>query len=297
MSKESPEFSILYDGEAVSDGSIDVRELSPALMALADLINEVAPLATDDVAPVQLRVKAEFKKGSFEVPLEIAKLYGDFRTLFSGPDATAWSTFFSLIGISGAFGLFQLIRFAKGRKPKTVIDIERTERIRIVFDDGDSVEVEKKLWRLFTSLPARRSVETIVRPLFDKGIDVFKIRKDNKDTLKIEKSEAQFFVAPKEREGERINVSDLQVVLLSPSFKEGNKWRVSTGGGSSPIYVSVEDSGFISKVQSGSEAFRKGDIMDVRLETRQWIENGDLRAEHAITQVFKHESKIQGELL
>jgi hypothetical protein len=43
-------------------------------------------------------------------------------------------------------------------------------------------------------------------------------------------------------------------------------------------------------VQSGRDAFRKGDILRVTLQTRQWLEGAELKAEHAIAKVLKHES-------
>lgn len=73
-----------------------------------------------------------------------------------------------------------------------------------------------------------------------------------------------------------------------PSFQEGNKRRVSDG--SRNIFVSIEDPNFVGAVQSGREAFRKGDILRVQLQTRQWLEGTELKAEHAIVKVIQHES-------
>jgi hypothetical protein len=78
------------------------------------------------------------------------------------------------------------------------------------------------------------------------------------------------------------------VVIVAPSFQEGNKWRVSDG--SRTIFVSVADPNFIGAVQSGREAFRKGDILRVQLQTRQSLEGKELKAEHAIVKVLQHES-------
>jgi len=43
-------------------------------------------------------------------------------------------------------------------------------------------------------------------------------------------------------------------------------------------------------VKKSREAFRKGDILNVNLQTRQWMEGKDLKAEHAILKVLDHES-------
>jgi hypothetical protein len=79
-----------------------------------------------------------------------------------------------------------------------------------------------------------------------------------------------------------------RVVIVAPSFQRGNKWRVSDG--SRTIFVAIEDPNFVNAVESGREAFRKGDILRVNLETRQWMEGSELKAEHAIVKVLQHES-------
>jgi len=45
----------------------------------------------------------------------------------------------------------------------------------------------------------------------------------------------------------------------------------------------------VHDVQTGQAAFRKGDILNVRLQTRQWVEGDELKAEFSILKVHKHE--------
>jgi hypothetical protein len=75
MAREDAQFSIVYDGEAVAEGSIDAKELAPALMALAEVIEQAQPLIPELEAPISLRVRSDFERGSFEIHLELAKLY------------------------------------------------------------------------------------------------------------------------------------------------------------------------------------------------------------------------------
>lgn len=295
MPEEAPEFSIIYDGEAVEDGSIDAKDLAPALLAFAELIDETAPLTEGSASHYSLRVRSDFERGCFEVHLELAKLYEGFVSLFTGPDATAWSSFFQIIGISGAVGIFQLLKRAKGRKPTTVT-IETSQRVTVTFDGEDPISLERGVFALFNNPKARKAIEAVINPLFGRGINLFKLRHKGQDTVEVTKAEAQYFVAPTEQDGETISEVDTRVVLLAPSFKPGNKWRVSDGGRS--IFVSIEDSGFEQAVQTGNEAFRKGDILHVRLQTRQWLDGTELKAEHAIVKVNRHETGLkQGRLL
>jgi hypothetical protein len=207
MASGEARFSIVYDGEALADGTIDARELAPALLALADLVEEARSLVPEAPERVTLRVRAGFERGSFEVYFERAQqLYAQLVNIFSGDEATAWSNLFQIVGISGisgitGIGLFQLIKRARRRKPVSVT-IERTERVKITFEGDEPIEVDARVWALFNNARVRQAIERIIRPLKDGGIDVFKIRHKGKETLEVKENEAPYFDAPAEHEGE-----------------------------------------------------------------------------------------------
>lgn len=278
-------FSIVYDGKPVSEGSIDARDLAPALLAFADLVDEAAPLVDPNLPRLSLRVKPDFKEGSFEVFLEVANLYQKFVSLFAGPDAQAWSAFFQIIGISGTLGVLQLILRAKGRKP-TKVTIERKETLTVTFEGDAPLDVDKRVWKLYQNPNARKAIERLISPLLDRGFDLFKIKHNGQESLKVTENDANYFLAPTEHEGETINDTLTRVTIVSPSFKPGNKWRVSDGGRS--LYVAIQDESFERAVQQGFEAFRKGDTLHVTLRTTQWLENGKLIAEYSIVKVHQH---------
>lgn len=290
MPSENAHFSIIYDGEGLAEGSIDAKDLAPALLALAEVVDEAQPLVPELDARLSLRVRSNFERGSFEIHLELAKLYQQVVSLFSGQDATAFANLFQILGITGlvgVLGLFQLIKRSKGRKT-TSVTFERSERVKITFEgDTEPVEADRRTWQLFQSLRVRKAIEQVVGPLFRQGIDTFEIKHRGQQSLKVAQDEAKYFIAPTEHEGETVSMADTRVVIVAPSFQEGNKWRVSDG--SRNIFVAIEDPNFVGAVQSGREAFRKGDILHVKLQTRQWMEGTDLKAEHSILKVTQHE--------
>ena len=289
------QFAIIYDGEALQDGSIDVRDLAPALLGLGDLVSEANREVTGGQVPVALRVRSDFERGSFHVNLEIGGLYHRFVEVFSGPDATAWATFLTLLGISGVFGLFQLIKLARGRKPTTVVEIEETHRMRVKFEGDAPVEVDRRVWRLFENNRARRAIQAVVQPVLRSGIEVLKFRRGNQDTVSVDKSEAEAFIAPLDRANETVSHAEKILRIVAPSFKEDNKWRVNDG--TSTFYAWLRDPAFLARVQDGIEAFRKGDILHVILETKQWEDTNELHAEHSIVQVNGHDSRPQQQTL
>lgn len=278
-------FSIVYEGEPVETGTIDARDLAPALLAFADLLDEAAPLADPNLPQVSLRVRPNFKKGSFEVYLNIAGFYDQFVGMFSSNDAQAWSAFLGIVGISG-FGIFQLILRSKGRKP-TSITFERTETVRVTFEGEEPLEVDSRLWKLFQNFRARKAIEKIVSPVLDRGYASFRIKRNGEDALFVDQDSAEYLRAPSEHEGESSSDAQTRLVIVSPSFNPGNKWRVSDGGRT--LHVSIQDESFQRAVQNGAEAFRKGDTLHVTLRTTQWLEEGKLQADYAIVKVHQHD--------
>lgn len=280
------QFSIVYDGEPVADGTMDARDFAPAILAFADLIDEAAPLIDPNLPQLSLRIKPNFKQGSFEAFLEVASLYSKFVSIFAGPDAQAWSAFFQIVGIAGAAGVLQLIKRSKGRKP-TKVTIQRTETVTVTFEGESPIEVDRRVWALFQSAKARRAIERIVSPLLERGFDLLKIKHKGKSTLEVSQAEAEFFKAPVEHEGETVSDLETRLVIVAPSFNAGNKWRVTDGART--IYASILDKTFEHSVQQGNEAFSKGDTLHVTLRTAQWVEDGRLQAGYSIIKVHRHE--------
>jgi hypothetical protein len=166
MAKDDAHFSIVYDGQAVAEGAIEARDLAPALLALAEVFEEAQSVVPQPDARITLRVRAGFERGSFEVHLELVKLYQQVVSLFTGQDATALANLFQILGIAGVAGLLgilQLIKRARGRKPVSVT-IEHTQRVRIVFEGDDPIEVDRRVWQLFSKMSVRKAIEQVIAP-------------------------------------------------------------------------------------------------------------------------------------
>lgn len=96
-------FELMFDGEALKSGQIDVRDLAPSLLALADLIEEASNLANGQNTKINIQVKSDFRKGSFLVDLvSSVSHYQNLVDFFNSDEAQAWATVAGMVGISGA---------------------------------------------------------------------------------------------------------------------------------------------------------------------------------------------------
>ena len=63
----SEKFHVVYDGRALDEHLMDVRDLSPAMLAISDLLTHTNKELNGDKLEIQLKVRANFKAGSFGI--------------------------------------------------------------------------------------------------------------------------------------------------------------------------------------------------------------------------------------
>jgi hypothetical protein len=286
-SKDYTQFYFAFEGEAIQDGTIEVNDLAPSLLALGDLVDEANKYINHGSASVVLRVRADSEKGSFKIALEVAQhWYSQFVDFFTSPEATALSTFLAIIGISGALGVIQLIKLGKGKKPKTVVEIDQSTRVRVEFEGEEPIEVEHKVLDLFNNVRARDAVSRTVRPLRGKGINELRFFHKGKETVKIAQDEADYFRSPASTEDELVSETETILRIIAVSFKEGNKWRLSDGGNT--YFITLLDEEFLNRVHGGEIRFGENDCLRVLLRLRQWYERGELKIAREIIKVIEH---------
>jgi hypothetical protein len=86
-----------------------------------------------------------------------------------------------------------------------------------------------------------------------------------------------------ERPGDDDGRRDL---LRCVQFKDGNKWKFSDGD--RMFFAEIHDDGFLERVDDGSEAFRKGDRLDVQMRIVQTDKLDGLHTEHHVMKVNRH---------
>lgn len=260
------------------------------MLGVADLVDASSRLVTPGIPGVTVRVRSEFRRGSFDITFQLARAYREFVTLFSSNEMQAWATLLSILGISGV-GLWQFMGKAKGRKPR-VVSIERTEKVLVSLDGEEELEIQQEILDLFNHAPSRKAIEAIVQPLNKDGIAEMQIRKNGLQMARVQKDELAYYKAPNDLRDEQIfDNPNARLIVESLSFKDGNKWRFSDGA--RMLWARVEDSGFVEQVNTGAEAFRKGDVLHVTLRTRQWFEGDSLKLEHSILKVHRRENKLR----
>lgn len=281
------QFTIAYDGPALREGRMEVRELAPALMAVGQLFDAANAALNGDAAKVSVHVVAT-NTGSFEISLEVIQsLAAQITGLLVGEHVTAAANLVGLItgaGVPTGAGVFWLIKRLRGHRPEKIN--RQADQCTLVFH-GESFVVPLQVMKLYQDVPLRRAVKAMVAPLTREGISDFSFREDGEVILPVTLEDIPSFEEPEVAEEVLIEQVIVDVfTIVSLAFKEDNKWRLNDGNAT--ISAMIDDDDFLRRVDENLIAFAKGDILKCRVHVRKTRSKDAIRTEYVVQQVIEH---------
>lgn len=281
------QFSLVYDGEALRAGEMDVRDLAPALLGVGELFEAANKQLNEDRASLSVNVRTGFKPGSFVIDLSAHQtIIEQLKGLITGEHVIVTAAIVTIL--FGGRGLFDLLKLGKGEKPKSVTKLENGN-VQIAFEQSTLI-VTGNVFNLYNDPNVRHAVKPVAKPLEASGIDNLKAIQDEKVLNEVTKNDLLGLTRIKMDErviDESEGVRFLQIVSLS--FKGDNKWRLSEGG--SEAFYSLEDSEFRLKIEQQVERFGKGDSLKCLVKTITTVlEDGTTRTDHIVLKVLEHYS-------
>ena len=286
------EFSVSYDGDALTQNTMDVRDLAPALLALGQSFERANSLSNGDRASVSLRIRAT-KPGSFEIVLFLQQLLERATDVLSGDMMVSAFVLKEILiggGGQGVIGLLQLLKQLRGKKP------QQTEETSggITFEaDNMKLHISTEVASAYNDRPTRENIEAVIRPLFKRGIESVVFKENNEEIESIQKSEAEYFNSGDSDSDNSVEhvIPRQRLQIASLAFDKDGKWRLSDGA--NIHWYSMDDQKFLKDIQQGKR-FGKDDILICEVLLVQNIDvNGKLKLEYAVKQVLNHISPAQ----
>lgn len=294
MDSDDMKFRIVYDGPALENHEMDVRDLAPALIALSDVFEEAAKTLYGKKAVVTVKVNASFKAGSFGIDLLASSPSWVKQAVefFSGETLSATLNLIALLGLSrlagnhASKGLLDLIKWIGPRKVKSIHKLPN-RNVKIYIDDEEEV-FEEEVVELYKNYKLREALqEVIARPLEKEGIDSFAVTTDEGKTfVTVSQTESDYFYVDRPVDSilsESTVEKALQVISIS--FSEGNKWRFSDGSAS--FLAEITDAVFLQQIDSNKLNFSKGDMLLVDLKVTQYMSGDSIKIAYEVVKVKK----------
>lgn len=279
-------FEVRYTGDAVRNGTMAVRDLAPAILALGNLVEDANRVLNEGRGRVSVRVSVGETPGSF--PVDLLVDWGLAEQIeFFARQTQVWSAsdIIEFVGVTtgSTVSLIELMRHLRGEEPDKV---EKDGSEFNFYLDGDVVfSAPPQVHKMWEDAGVRGNLSEAVHPLNKQGYNSMEFRREGKTKNKIDRQEVPYF-QPKEG-GDTLNenIQKLRLMVKQPEFDKGNKFRLSDGD--KTFYASINDDEFWDEIESRDVGFYKGARMDARLKTRQ-IEkpDGGIRNEYEVLEVL-----------
>ena len=279
-----------YKGPLVQSGRMDSRRVASQIVAFSDFLEVVSQTAFGQRVDVRTEIQG-FRGHSFDIDF-LFHVAGHVATMLSSTPASPKDV------IDLIKNTMSLWKHLGGKPPKAMNHAESGAQLVVVENNyGQIMQVSNSVINVVSNPRAGEAVEKFVRlPLETNGLEAVAIRSPkHQERAQVEKRDAgSFMPVPMAQSLGDVEI-ETHLVIESPTFKDGNKWKFSDGQTS--FFAKISDAEFLQSVDDGSERFGKGDTLKVRLRIQQESAAGRLSAERTVTKVLDHyQSRPQGNL-
>ncbi len=288
MSKEKiieNDFKIKFDGQ---QHQVDANVLISSLIHTTTIVQEVNKYLNSG-KKIEIKVKA-LEKGSFLCHIELVETTLDsLKNLLTKDNIEVGAAI-----VATVVGLIELKKFLKGKNAKDVQT--QGDKTKIVNKDGNIIIIENATFNIYEHSPV---VKDALAQNFDvlnndPAITGFEITdKSEKPLVRVEKSEFADLSQKSEEfeEGERKLVEAATINVVRVSFEENLKWDFYYRG--IKISAKIADPTFYELIDKG-EAFAKGDVLEVELQTNQKFDesvNTFVTKSYQVNKIIRHLSR------
>jgi hypothetical protein len=188
--------TIRYDGPALARHEMDVQDLAPALLALADIIQIANKKFNGNETNIKVLVNADVEQRCFMIDISLVQSFLDKAKDFLGTDhvKTAYdiAQWVGILG-GGATGLFQLLKFLRAsKKSDAPLNIQNDGSGNItVTGNGNTIIVPQQVYQLAQEPRAIEKAKAVLRPLENDGYETLAFLDGDKEIFEVNAAEAE----------------------------------------------------------------------------------------------------------
>jgi hypothetical protein len=274
--------SLEYYGAPVENGQLKAKDVARYIIALDDFMSVVTKEAYGKEASLSMDVSG-FRGQSFDVDFVLQVVGLSTNAIFSTGSPKDLITL--------ATDSIKACIHLRGNQPKTCTHNRDNSTINIENSNGDNQIFHIQTLNVIADPKASSSLETFIREPLTKGLSTVKLKSSQFDVqTEASANDADFF-KPLDFELPLFkNTINTGLTIESPSFKNGNKWKLNDGQTS--FYAEITDVDFLESVDKG-ERFGKGDLLIVEMEIIQTKTPQGLKIEKIVTKVNDHKEAPQ----
>jgi hypothetical protein len=279
-------FTLTYDGPALREHEMNVRDLAPAMLAVGETFEALNALYNGRTAKVAVNVRAH-EPGCFKVVFDVMQVIHDSTGFLAGTEVTGALNLMAILFGGTGVGLIGLVKLLQGKKPEKVEQLE-PGLYRLTLGD-QAYEVPIELLAAYKELRVRRAIEGFVaKPLDRPGIDEMQIERGGQTIEHVAKDERDAFRAPPPDDDVLVDdTRRMALAIRDLSFDEDRTWNLMDGP--HPIKAKIEDRAFLDSVDANETRFAKHDVLvcDVHFVQRRAVKGGIVN-DYTVVAVIEH---------
>ena len=235
---------IRYDGPALAGHEMDVQDLAPALLAVAEIVQIANRKFNGDTTSLRVMVDADVEQQCFQLDLSLVQTWFEqAATLVGQKDVASAKDIADWVGLigKGGVGLFGVLALVYGRRKmtedKSAPSITFTKgdqkgtTIININGDGNQIVVPTPTAQLLVDQEVAKHVKGVLRPLQREGYEEVSFLHGGETVTRINKGEAQEIIAAAPisldpAPSESIAQIRGSVRIKSPQYEGGAKWSL-----------------------------------------------------------------------
>lgn len=277
--------TIRYDGPALADHDMDVQDLAPALLALADVIQIANKKFNGAHANIQVLVNADVEQRCFMIDIHLVQSFLDqAKTLLGTDEITTAKEIAEWVGIlgGGGAGLFGLLKFLRKTEEKDqALEIQNNGDGDVtVKANGKKIVVKQQVYQLAQEPKAVERAKGVMKPLEKEGYDSLSFLDDDKEVFEVSKYEAEGISELSDQPladvpSESTSTIHGQVRIKSAQYEGGAQWGLLWNGRAINAEMVDQAAAWVIEFQENRVDAPPNSILDVTMvETAQLDADG-----------------------
>jgi hypothetical protein len=277
---------------------MDVQDLAPALLALADIIQLANRKFNGSDAEIKVLVSADVEQRCFMIDVSLVQSFLDQAKGFLGTDhvKTAYdiAQWVGILG-SGSIGLFQLLKFLRSSKKSGAalhIQNDGTGNV-IVTGNGNTIIVPQQVYQLAQEPRAVEKAKAVMRPLIKEGYETLAFLDGDNEVFEVNSADAEGIgelpsQPLSDLPSESVSQIRGQVRIKSAQYEGGAQWAFLWNGRAINAEMVDKAAEWVSDFQANKISAPPNSILDVSmLETAQLDAQGLIvgKATYSVSEV------------